>query len=279
VDNRQAIIRNGLKFMRYDKLLKIRLFLLDLDGTFYLGDKLFPGSLDFLGILEKRNIAFMFLTNNSSRSSEEYAHKIRRLGVDVKKDKIITSGEATAIYLTRKKPGARIYVVGTPALSNEFEIHGFKIVETEPDFAVLGFDTTLTYEKLVKMCNFVRSGVPYIATHSDVNCPTSTGFIPDIGSIIALISASTGRKPDVIVGKPNLPIVQVLVEKTQMPASEMAMVGDRLYTDIALGLVGITTILVLSGETRPEDIPTSEFRPDYVMKNILELSEVIKDLP
>lgn len=254
----------------------IQCFLLDMDGTFYLGDRLLPGALEFIDLLNRRGIQFLFLTNNSSRSQKEYADKIRRMGLDLPEQKIFTSGEATAIYLNKRKPGAALYVVGTPALEDEFTRHGFHLTFDKPDFAVLGFDTTLTYEKIWKLCDLVVQGVPYIATHPDINCPTETGFMPDIGAMIAMIAASTGRQPDVIIGKPHRPIVEAITEKLSLPVSALCMVGDRLYTDIALGKTGLATVLVLSGETKREDIAASPFQPDFILENLGELAAVLQ---
>jgi 4-nitrophenyl phosphatase len=254
-----------------NKLTNIRLFLLDMDGTFYLGDTLLPGALEFIDLLRARDTQYLFLTNNSSKHRGQYAAKLRRLGLDITEDKIFTSGEATAIYLNKIKPGAKIYLVGTPALEDEFRSHGFKLVETDPDYAVLGFDTTLTYAKLWRLCDLARAGAPYIATHPDFNCPIEGGFMPDIGAMMAFVEASTGRRPDVVIGKPNRPIIEAVMEKTGLPVEQIGMVGDRLYTDIALGATGVVTVLVLSGETRPEDLPGAEHQPDFIMQDLAEL--------
>ena len=256
-----------------DELKDIRCYMLDMDGTFYLGDKLLPGALEFMRYLKDNDLDYLFLTNNSSKHADLYAEKIRRLGYDVPVEKIFTSGEATTIYLKKLKPGAKVYLVGTRALEEEFEQSGFTLTGDDPDYAVLGFDTTLTYKKLWKLCDLVRAGRPYIATHPDFNCPTETGFMPDIGSFIALVEASTGRRPDVIVGKPYKHIVEAVVEKTGFPLSQIAMIGDRLYTDIALGQAGITTVLVLSGETRLADLERSDFQPDVVVEDLEELEK------
>ena len=229
--------------MSEKKLSEIKCFVLDMDGTVFLGEQLLPGALAFLEHLDRSDTPFFFLTNNSSRSQPEYQQKLARLGLEVRADRIFTSGEATAIYLNKQKPAAKIYLVGTPALEKEFQRHGFNLVDHDPDYAVLGFDTTLTYKKLWQLCDYVRADVPFIATHPDVNCPTESGFMPDIGAMIALVEASTGRGPDVIVGKPYPPVVEALVEKTGFPAEEICMVGDRLYTDIALGRAGFMTVL------------------------------------
>ena len=160
-------------------------------------------------------------------------------------------------------------MVGTPALEEEFCSYGFTLDKTAPDLVVLGFDTTLTYEKLWKLCDFVRAGLPYIATHPDNNCPTETGWMPDVGAMIAFVKAATGREPDLIVGKPNRMIVEAAASKMGLKVEQLGMIGDRLYTDIALGASsGITTVLVLSGETKPEDVAGSPHKPDYIFENL-----------
>jgi HAD superfamily hydrolase (TIGR01457 family) len=262
----------------FNKLNAIRCYLLDMDGTIYLGDQLLPGAMEFLRLLEERDIQYYFLTNNSSKSKTQYVDKLARLGIPTSEEMVFTSGEATAIYIKKQKPGAKLYVVGTPPLEEEMRTHGFQLVQEDPDYAVLGFDTTLTYEKLWKLCDFVRAGLPYIATHPDFNCPTETGFMPDIGAMIAFVETSTGRLPDQVVGKPNTPIVESIVEKTGFPVEQLGMIGDRLYTDIALGAAGLTTVLVLSGETNADDLAQSEFNPDYVMQDLAELVQVYKNV-
>lgn len=250
-------------------LQHVRCFLLDMDGTFYLGENLLEGALKFIDVLNQQGQDFLFLTNNSSKDSQQYVEKITRLGLPITRDKVLTSGEATAMYIRDEKPGARVYVVGTPALENEFLAHGFSFDSRQPDFAVLGFDTTLTYEKLWTLCDLVRAGRPYIATHPDYNCPTEDGYMPDIGATIAFVKASTGREPDLIVGKPNLLFVEKAAERARVPVSAMCMIGDRLYTDIALGATaGIPTILVLSGESKQEDLSTSPYQPRYVFPHL-----------
>jgi 4-nitrophenyl phosphatase len=269
-------IEEKLVTIDIEGLRKIKCFLMDMDGTIYLGDQLLPGARDWQSLLEVKKIPYYFLTNNSSRSRVEYAQKLARLGLPVPEDQIFTSGEATAIYLKGAHPGASLYVVGTPPLREEFKGHGFLLSEEAPEVAVLGFDTTLTYEKLWKLCDLVVAGKPYIATHPDINCPTPTGFMPDIGAMIELVAASTGRRPDVIVGKPHAPIVEALAEKTGFPIEAHCMVGDRLYTDIALGRWGITTALVLSGETKIDDLEGSEFQPDYLVEDIAAMAALLR---
>jgi len=253
------------------KLKTAKCFLFDMDGTIYLGDRLLPGAAEFIAYLEEIGFPYFFLTNNSSRSQADFVSKLEKMGLPTPPEKIFSSGEATAIFLSRQKPGARIYLAGTPSLESEFSRFGFELTDEAPEFVVLGFDTSLTYEKLVKLCNFVRTDVPYIATHPDINCPVAGGFIPDIGAIMALVESSTGRVPDLIVGKPHAPIVEAIVEKTGFAANEIMMVGDRLYTDIALGAAGLGTVLVLSGEAKMEDIPSAPYQPDLVCDHIGDL--------
>ncbi|MFN2196778.1 MAG: HAD-IIA family hydrolase [Anaerolineales bacterium] len=258
--------------MTPDPLAQVRCFLFDMDGTVFLGGRLLPGAAELLAYLSFRQIPHYFLTNNSSRSRAEYQAKLVGLGLDVTLEQIFSSGQATALYLQQRAPGARIFLAGTPSLEQEFRSYGFNLTDEDPQYVVLGFDTTLTYAKLVRLCDFVRAGLPYIATHPDVNCPTETGFIPDIGAMMALVAASTGRQPDVIIGKPHPPIVQVVAAWTGYRGAEIAMVGDRLYTDIALGQEGIYTVLVLSGETKLADLPGAPFQPDLVVKDLAELN-------
>jgi HAD superfamily hydrolase (TIGR01450 family) len=196
------------------------------------------------------------------------------LGLPLPEELVLTSGEATAIYLRERHPGARLFLLGTPALEDEFQQHGFRLVQEDPEFIVLGFDQTLTYQKLWKLCDYVRAGVPYIATHADFNCPTETGFMPDVGAMIAFVKASTGREPDLVVGKPNRLIVDAAAAKMGLGIDQLGMIGDRLYTDIALGKSsGITTVLVLSGETKMEDLEASPFKPDYTFQNLAGVAD------
>lgn len=261
-------------------LKEIRCFLLDMDGTFYLGNTLIDGAKEFLETLNSQGKQFIFLTNNSSKNSREYQKKLEAMGCGVEMSRVFTSGEATTLYLNKEKPGASIFLLGTPLLEQEFTEAGFKLTNntnTLPDYVVLGFDTTLTYDKLWKACDLVREGVPYIATHPDFNCPIEGGkFMPDTGSMIKLIEASTGSTP-IVIGKPNRYIVDTLLEKYGLERRSVAMVGDRLYTDIKTGEnAGITSILVFSGETTEDMYRESGIRADYTFPSIKELMEGIR---
>jgi len=247
-----------------------------MDGTFYLGDRLLPGAAQFVAHLRRRALPFLFLTNNSSGHRTQYADKIRRLGIALEDEQVFTSGEATTIWLQDQTPRGRIFLAGTPALEDEFLRGGYHLVRDDPDWVVLGFDQTLTYAKLWRLCDLVRAGVPYLATHPDFNCPTENGFMPDTGAMIAFIEASTGRRPDVIVGKPNGPIVEAVARKIGVPVESMAMIGDRLYTDVALGVHGLVTALVLCGETRRGDLDGSPHQPDLVVADLAELTAFLQ---
>ncbi len=266
------------KFEMTDSLNHVKLFMLDMDGTFNLGEKLIPGALDFIDVLKRNNIKYVFVTNNSSRSRRQYAEKITRLGLPTTPEEIFTSGEAACLYLQTKYAGVPVFPVGTAALDEELAFHGLGIEMEKPGLVLLGFDTAFTYGKLWKLCDLVRAGLPYIATHPDFNCPVEGGFMPDTGAVIAFVQASTGRKPDKIIGKPNRWMVDILAGKMRVEPSSMAMVGDRLYTDIAMGeTAGITTCLVLSGETSCADLPDSIFQPDYIFENLGELGRHLEE--
>ena len=250
----------------------VRCFLLDMDGTFYLGENLIPGSLDFIRRVEETGRDFLFLTNNSSHNADFYVQRLKRMGLNVGREKVLTSGEATAAVLKEKYPGKRAFVLGNEFLLEEMREAGVTVDQTDPEIVVVGYDTTLDYKKMTAVCDFVRAGLPYIATHPDFNCPTETGFAPDIGAIMAFIEASTGRRADLVVGKPHTGIVQAALRRTGLQVGQMAMVGDRLYTDVETGLKsGMLSILVMSGETTPEMLAAYPHKPDLVFDRLAEM--------
>ena len=261
----------------YRKLLDpIRCFLLDMDGTFYLGNQILDGSLAFLEKVHSTGREVLFLTNNSSKSASVYIEKLQRMGVRTPFLHVLTSGQATGRYAMRAYPGKRAFVLGTDMLRHELQSMGMLLDDEHPDYVLIGYDTSLDYAKMTKVCDLVRAGLPYIATHPDFNCPTETGFAPDIGAIMAFIEASAGRMPDIVIGKPNRGIVDEALRITGLMPSQLAMVGDRLYTDIAMGaLHGLLSILVLTGETKKEEIVNSPYQPDLVFER---LSDMIKYL-
>ncbi len=260
---------------RYDGLMRKKLFVLDMDGTFYLGDRLIPGSLEFLEKLRQKGKDFLFFTNNSSRTRQFYKKKLASMGCFVDEDSIVTSGDVTIRYLKENHSGARVYLVGTDLLEQSFMESGVKLTKNDPDIVVIGFDTTLTYEKIERACTFIRNGAIFIATHLDLNCPTEDGFIPDCGSMCAMIEASTGVKPRYL-GKPFRDTVDMIQLITGRSNDEIAFVGDRLYTDIAVGVNnGITGILVLTGETMMDDVEKSSVKPDYIFESLYNLGQVL----
>lgn len=253
-------------------LKDVRLFLLDMDGTFYLGDRIIDGALDFIARVRETGRDFLFLTNNSSHNADFYVQKLARMGLTIGRERVLTSGEATCEKLRELYPGARCFVLGNEFLLEEFREAGITVDMERPDVVVVGFDTTLTYDKMRAVCNFVRAGLPYVATHPDFNCPTETGFMPDIGAIMAFIEASTGRRADIIIGKPHTGIVDAVLKRTRLPVTALAMVGDRLYTDIETGLrCGMTSILVMSGETTPELLAASPTVPDLKFGSLRDM--------
>ena len=250
----------------------VRCFLLDMDGTFYLGENLIPGSLDFIRRVEETGRDFLFLTNNSSHNADFYVQRLARMGLNVGREKVLTSGEATAAVLQESYPGKRAFVLGNEFLLEEMREAGVTVDQADPEIVVVGYDTTLDYKKMTAVCDFVRAGLPYIATHPDFNCPTETGFAPDIGAIMAFIEASTGRRADLVVGKPHTGIVQAALRRTGLAVGQLAMVGDRLYTDIETGLKsGMLSILVMSGETTPEMLAAYPHKPDLVFDRLAEM--------
>ena len=253
-------------------LQDVKCFLLDMDGTFYLGNNLIDGSLDFIEKVRATGRDFLFLTNNSSHNADFYVKRLHGMGLDVPREKILTSGEATADKLNQLYPGKRAFVLGNEYLIEEFSQMGVIVDQENPEIVVIGYDTTLDYKKMTRVCDLVRSGLPYIATHPDFNCPTETGFAPDIGAIMAFIEASAFRRPELIVGKPNTGIVEAALRRTGLKTGEMAMVGDRLYTDIETGLrSGMLSILVMSGETTEEMLAKSETVPDLKFGRLADM--------
>jgi HAD superfamily hydrolase (TIGR01450 family) len=251
-----------------NRLKQIELFLLDMDGTFSLGETLIPGSDLFLRKVKETGRQVLFLTNNSSASAQTYSARFLKMGVEVDPEDILTSGGATAQVLASEGV-TRVFLLGTPSLEYEFQRAGVELTSHNPEAVVLGYDKTLTYDKLKTACGLLRQGLPYVATHPDVNCPSPDFPLPDAGAFIAAIQASTGRSPDRVIGKPNPEFLAAAAAKRGVPISKTAMVGDRLYTDIACGLAaGALAILVLSGETTKEMAAESPHQPDLIMDDL-----------
>jgi HAD superfamily hydrolase (TIGR01457 family) len=247
-------------------------YIIDLDGTVYLGNRLIPGVLPFFDRAAAAGKRFCFYTNNSSATPRYYAAKLRRLGVPAKAEHILTSAVATIMYLKKRNRGRRVYVLGTRSFENHLRREGFVLTDQRPDYVVLGFDKTLTYRKVERACRLILNGVAFVATHPDLVCPTPEGDIPDTGSMIAMIEAATKVRPTVI-GKPHKTMLRMALDLLGAKASQTAIVGDRLYTDIKMANDhGLTSILVLSGETkRAPRKGAADLRPDYTFKRLGDL--------
>ena len=258
------------------KLDDVKCFLLDMDGTFYLGGRLIEGSLAFIDRVLATGRDYLFLTNNSSHNARYYVDKLAGMGLEIDRRRVLTSGEATCDQLKALYPGKRVFLLGNEFLAEELREAGIAIDNEAPEVVVIGFDTTLDYQKMQAVCDFVRAGLPYVATHPDFNCPTETGFMPDIGAIMAFIEASTGRRPDLIVGKPHTGIVEAALRRTGLRTDQLAMVGDRLYTDIETGLrSGMLSILVMSGETTEEMLSRSPTKPDLKFGRLSDMNPLL----
>ena len=253
----------------------IKCFVLDMDGTIYLGNQLFDFTRDFLAKVEKTGRRYYFFTNNSSKSQEAYIEKLAGLGIPVRPEQMMISSHVMIEYLREHHPGETLYVMGTDSLLGEFRRFDMPLVEEgdEPDIVIIGFDTQLTYEKLRKACNYVRHGATYYGINQDWNCPVEGGeFIPDCGSMAKLIEGSTGRLPE-FFGKPSRHTLDYIVKATGAAPEEIAIVGDRLYTDIAVAKDSpVTSILVLSGESTKADVEQSDVKPTLVLPSLKEIT-------
>ncbi|AZT89372.1 HAD-IIA family hydrolase [Caldicellulosiruptor changbaiensis] len=270
---------------KFELLRKIDLFLLDMDGTIYLGDRLFEGSKEFIQLLKENNKEFLFLTNNSSKSSDDYLKKLSKMGIEIAKENLLTSGQATAIYLKsiNQRSAISAYVVGTRSLKDELKSFGINVVgsieKEDVDYLIVGFDTELTYKKLLDACKLIRKGVPFLATNPDLVCPLDGGeYIPDCGSICIMLENATKKKP-LFIGKPSSIIVDVISRFKNVEKSKIAMIGDRLYTDIKMANDnGMISILVLSGETTYEDVEKFQIKPTLIYNSIKDIYENLKIL-
>lgn len=250
-----------------------RLFLLDMDGTIYLDDALFDGTLDFLAYIRSVGGRYMFLTNNSSKSVGKYIEKLAKLGIPSTKEDFLTSTNATIIHL-KQQNYRKIYAFGTAAFRQQLAEAGLPItnrLEDGIDCLCMGFDTELSFQKLEDACILLGRGVDYIATNPDWVCPTWYGFVPDCGSIAQILHTATKRLPT-FIGKPQSAMVELALAESGYAPQQAAIIGDRLYTDIACGVnAGISTIFVLSGEGTIEDLKTSQVQPTYIYQNIRAL--------
>jgi NagD protein len=261
-------------------LSRIRHVVLDMDGTIYLGDRLFGATLPFLSLLDRLEIMYTFITNNCSRSRAEYVARLHGMGIDVSSDAISTSAQATVHYLRSHVPGAkRLFVLGTEGLYDDLRAGGYDVVDDLPEAVIVGFDSGLTYDRLARTAYWIGQQLPYIATHPDRVCPTERPIIlPDCGAICALLESATGRRPDAVPGKPSPNMLESIIQRHGLKPQQVAMVGDRLYTDMRMARdAGTVAVLTLTGETRETDVdqaPAHE-RPDLVVTDLDELSTLL----
>lgn len=261
-----------------NNLKNVKLFLLDMDGTIYLDNELFDGVIEFLEHIKTIGGRYMFLTNNSSKSVDKYIEKLASLGIKSASEDFFTSTDATVIYLKNKSYN-KIYALGTNSFKEQLKANNLPIadsLEDGIDCLCMGFDTELNFKKLEDACILLGKGVDYIATNPDLVCPTWYGFVPDCGSVSEMLYNATKRRP-LFIGKPQPEMALLAMEKTGFKPNETAIIGDRLYTDIACGVnAKINSIFVLSGEGTMEDVEKSETKPDYIYENIKELYEDLR---
>ena len=262
-----------------EELRRKKLFLLDMDGTLYLDDNLFPYCIDFLNTVRERGGSYLYVTNNSSKSVDKYVEKLERIGISASKDDFFTSTDAACVYLKRGKQYRRIYALGTETFKQQLRSAGFPVtdrLEDGIDCLLMGYDTELTYRKLEDACILLGKGVDYLATNPDWVCPTAYGYVPDCGSFAEMLFRATGRRP-YFIGKPEPDIALLAIEKAGYKKEDAVLIGDRIYTDIACGVnAGITTVLVFSGETTREDYEKSDIRPAWTAADIAEIYEMIR---
>ena len=256
-----------------------KLFLLDMDGTIYLDNELFDGTIDFLNEINSSGGRYLFVTNNSSKSTDAYVNKLKSIGIEASKEDFLTSTDATILYLQKKYPGRKFYCLGTESFYQQLLDAGINLTKTpdsDVDGIVMGNDNELTFKKLEDACKLLLRDIEYIATNPDWVCPTAFGYVPDCGSVAEMLWRATGKRP-FFIGKPRPEMLKLAMEKFGYTADETVMIGDRVYTDIASGYnAGIDTILVLSGESTFDDAKNTDTPPTYILKDIKEIFEQIK---
>lgn len=275
------------------KLAKIKHLALDMDGTIYLGSTLFPFTKKFLSDMTEAGIGYSFLTNNPSRSVADYLKKLEGLGIEADEENMYTTSLAAIDYLKAHYPEAkRLFLLGTPSMISQFEKAGYISCaddpEDIPDALVVAFDMTLEYSRLCRAAWWASKNIPYIATNPDRVCPTDQEVVlVDCGSICKCIEHATGRQPDITLGKPDPNMLKGILDRHGLQPDEIAMVGDRIYTDTAMAHnAGAFGVLVLSGETTlataeavAEDARTNPapefFPPDLITRDIKELGELL----
>lgn len=252
---------------------RVRHVVLDMDGTIYKGSRLFPCTLPFLEQLRSAGIGYTFITNNTSKSKRDYVDRLHTLGIAIDESQIYTPADSAIVYLRERLTGiGSIAVLGTPSLRAQFEQAGFTVTWDTPQAVVVGFDTTLDYQRLCRAAYWISHGLPFVATHPDLICPTDEPTVlVDCGAICAALTAATGQTP-VVLGKPDPSILRDLCASLSLTCADIAMVGDRLYTDMALArAAGALGVLVLTGEATMNDVAASPIQPDLIVADVGEL--------
>jgi len=254
-------------------------FIFDMDGTIYLEEKPLPNAIDLLAKINKRIIYF---TNNASKNPAYYLDKLRRIGFPASKEQILTSADVLIKFLKSHRQNKKIYLLGTPYLEDMFRENNILLTDNDnintPDIVVTSFDTTLTYDKLEKACTYIRNGTEWLTTHPDINCPVENGYIPDCGAINELIRVSTGKPLPKAFGKPYGEVIDMIEEIYGEKRENMAIFGDRLYTDIALGKKNnMTAVLLLTGEATLDEALSlpEDLQPDIIFENLFEAEKYI----
>ena len=262
-----------------NRLSSCKLFLFDMDGTLYLGSYLFDFTKELLRAIRESGGRYMFMTNNSSKSVEDYIKKLADLGIEAEYDDFMTSSQATAYYLKKNYSGKTLYVSGTQSLKNELIKEGFAITDDtdKTEVIVSGFDTELTFQKLHDVSKMLCTrDLPYIATNPDYVCPTEFGSVPDCGSVSDMLYNVSGKRP-LFIGKPSALMPTLAMEKWGVSPEETVVIGDRIYTDIKSGLnAGALTVLVMSGETTYEILEASADKPHLVLKDCSEMIPILR---
>jgi HAD superfamily hydrolase (TIGR01450 family) len=251
---------------------------LDLDGTLYLGGQLFPFTLEFLRRITEMGIGRTFFTNNSSRSTKQYVEKLNALGIEANESDIFSSTHCTLDYLrTERRDITKLFILGTPALREEFTEHGFIESDDNPDAVIVGFDTTLSYDRVCRAAWWISQNKPFIATHPDRICPTDElTMLPDCAAICAMLTTATGRKPDIVLGKPDRRMLSGVMQRHNLKPHELAVVGDRIYTDMAMArAAGAVGVLVLTGETTADHARAATPPLDLILNDVGELGTLL----
>jgi len=264
------------------RLKRIRHLALDMDGTIYRGKTIFQTTIPFLELLKDLSIGYTFLTNNPSKSNDDYHEKLRGMGIKAKPDQLYTSAQSTIEFLRQKWPNVKkLFVLGTPSMGRTFSEAGYTLMPDaptlQPDAVVVGFDPSLTYSRLCRAAWWISRGAPYFATNPDCVCPTDEPTVlVDCGSITAALVKATGREPVAVLGKPDAAMLQGIMRRHSLGARELGMVGDRLYTDVEMARrTGALGILVLTGETSAHEAERCNPRPELIVPSLAELGALL----